>query len=201
MKSIVEEASTIEKAITQAWTRADKPQKFTITVFQEPEKNFFGMTTAPAKIGFMFEERAVQHKSQKRTSPRKQQHTSQQQPKRYEQPRDLEPTQNKQPHEPNATYKQKINEPSNSNRFWTQEMVDSANKWLTNTLKITNKEPISFLAKPNRYHLKIQFSEPLYDDAKKEKAVFRSFAHLIMQAQRSAFKKAFKHHKVILMSR
>ena len=55
MKSIVEEASSIEKAISNAWMRAGKPQKFTITIFQEPEKNFFSLTTKPAKIGFMFE--------------------------------------------------------------------------------------------------------------------------------------------------
>ncbi len=192
MKSIVEEASTIEKAVTQAWTRTGKPKKFTITVFQEPEKNFFGMTTAPAKIGFMYEERTVQYKSRKRAAPRQQQTPQpapQQRPKRYEQPRQIEPTQNQQPREQ-----------KNGNRFWTQEMIDGANKWLNDTLKMLNKQSISFSAKPNRYHLKVQFSQPLSDDARKEKAIFRSFAHLIMQAQRSAFKKAFKHHKVILMS-
>lgn len=56
MKSIMEEASTIFKAIEKAWILAEKPQSFSVKVLEEPEKNFFGMTTKSAKIALLFEE-------------------------------------------------------------------------------------------------------------------------------------------------
>jgi len=184
MKSIVEEASSIEKAIAQAWKRAGKPNKFTISVFQEPEKNFFGMTTAPAKIGFMFEERAIPQKATPRAAA-KSQAQPQKQPRREQHKK---------------TEAAPAQESNGSNRFWSPEMIASVKTWLTKTLKVMNKGSVDFSIKPNRYHLKVQFSRPLSDDSKQEKAIFRSFAHLIMQAQRSEIKKALKHHKVILMS-
>lgn len=55
MKSIVEEGSSIFKAIEKGWTRAGKPSHFSVKIFELPEKNFFGMTTKQAKVGIMFE--------------------------------------------------------------------------------------------------------------------------------------------------
>ncbi len=59
MKSIVEEASSIAKAIEKSWTRAGKPREFSIKIFEDAEKNFLGMTTKPAKIAIFFEESAT----------------------------------------------------------------------------------------------------------------------------------------------
>lgn len=56
MKSIVEEASSITKAIEKAWLRAQKPREFSIKIFEEAEKNFIGMTTKSAKIGLFYKE-------------------------------------------------------------------------------------------------------------------------------------------------
>lgn len=54
MKSIMEEASSIVKAIEAAWIRAEKPREFSVKIFEEPEKNFFGMVTKSAKIALIF---------------------------------------------------------------------------------------------------------------------------------------------------
>ena len=59
MKSIMEQAGSIVKAIEKAWNRAGKPQDFSVKVFEHEQKNFFGMTTKPAKIGIFFEEKPV----------------------------------------------------------------------------------------------------------------------------------------------
>lgn len=57
MKSIIEEASSITQAIQNAWERAGKPQEFSIKIFEESEKSFFGMRTLKsAKIGLFFKE-------------------------------------------------------------------------------------------------------------------------------------------------
>ena len=59
MKSIMEQASSITKAIEKAWNRAGNPEEFSIKIFQTEERNFFGMTTKPAKIGIFFTEKPV----------------------------------------------------------------------------------------------------------------------------------------------
>jgi predicted RNA-binding protein Jag len=56
MKSLIEEASSIAKAIEKGWERAGKPNSFSVKVFELPEKNFIGMTTKPAKVGLFFTE-------------------------------------------------------------------------------------------------------------------------------------------------
>jgi predicted RNA-binding protein Jag len=56
MKSIMEEASSVAKAIEKGWVRAGKPQEFSVKVFEEAQKNFIGMTTKSAKVGLFFEE-------------------------------------------------------------------------------------------------------------------------------------------------
>ena len=59
MKSIMEEASSIFKAIENAWNRAGQPQDFSVKVFEEPQRNFFGMTVKSAKIGLFFDEKSL----------------------------------------------------------------------------------------------------------------------------------------------
>ncbi len=72
MKSIMEEASSIAKAIEAAWIRAEKPHEFSVKVFEEPEKNFFGMVTKSAKIGLFFKhvEKKLSYKEQKEHAAR-----------------------------------------------------------------------------------------------------------------------------------
>lgn len=57
MKSVIQEASTIAKAIEQGWIKAGKPKDFTVKIFEEPKKNFLGFTTKNAKVGIFIEER------------------------------------------------------------------------------------------------------------------------------------------------
>ena len=42
------------KAIEKAWNQAEQPKEFSIKIFEKEERNFFGMTTKPAKIGIFF---------------------------------------------------------------------------------------------------------------------------------------------------
>ena len=70
MNSIIEEASSIAKAIDQAWQRAEKPQEFSVKIFEEPQRNMFGLTVKSAKIALFFDEKAtISHTSLKRKSP------------------------------------------------------------------------------------------------------------------------------------
>ncbi len=54
MKSVIEEGSSISKAIETGWLKAGKPKEFTVKIFQEAKKNFFGFTKVVAKVGIFF---------------------------------------------------------------------------------------------------------------------------------------------------
>lgn len=74
MKSIIQQASSIAKAIEQGWNKAGKPNSFSIKIFEHPEHNFLGMSRKPAKIGIFYEspkERAVKKPVQKRVVHKK----------------------------------------------------------------------------------------------------------------------------------
>src|SRR3990172_4990164 len=64
MKSIIEQASSIMKAIEKAWNQAEQPKEFSIKIFEKEERNFFGMTTKPAKIGIFFGDKPIVHDKQ-----------------------------------------------------------------------------------------------------------------------------------------
>lgn len=69
MKSIMEEASTINKAIENAWNRAGQPQEFTVKILELPKTSFFGLKTSKsAKIALIFNEMMVKAKEQSQPS-------------------------------------------------------------------------------------------------------------------------------------
>lgn len=71
MKSLMEEASSIFKAIETAWNRAGKPQEFSIKILEHPEKSFFGLNTVKsAKIALLFNEYAHKQTSKPQQSAR-----------------------------------------------------------------------------------------------------------------------------------
>jgi hypothetical protein len=85
MKSIIQEASTLTKAIEQGWIKAGKPQLFSVKIMQEPNKNFIGITTKNAKVVIFFgrldtlqqtpqlQQQTIQQKQPSSTQPQQQQ--------------------------------------------------------------------------------------------------------------------------------
>lgn len=62
MKSVVAEASSISKAVELAWQKAGQPKEFLVKVFQEPQRNMFGLTKTSAKVGIFFGDAALTQK-------------------------------------------------------------------------------------------------------------------------------------------
>lgn len=73
MKSLVEEASSVSKAIEKAWIRAGKPASFSVKVYEEAQSGFLGFNSKPAKIGLFFEDQAY---SKNHLEGRKKHHSS-----------------------------------------------------------------------------------------------------------------------------
>lgn len=62
MKSVVAEASSISKAVELAWQKAGQPKEFLVKVFQEPQRNMFGLTKTSAKVGIFFDDAVLTQK-------------------------------------------------------------------------------------------------------------------------------------------
>lgn len=200
MKSIVEEASSISKAIEKAWKRAEQPAEFSVRIHELPEKNMFGFTTKPAKIAIFFQEEYKKSNSHKIIS-----HTSstnpipsvskpvtvKSQPKKATEKPQVQKAASPAPIAPKAP-RTEAAEP------WSGEMITYAENWLRELLQKLEVKDTKFQATPQRYHLKISFASPVFAEDEKNRAFFRNCAHLILQATRNSFKRPLKGFKAIL---
>lgn len=188
MKSIIEEASSISKAIENAWKEAQKPLEFSVRIFELPQKNLFGFTTKSAKIGIFFEESRKQQDRSGQTSStnpkeRNNQHKQQVPKERKEQAKSVIKPQQRQ-------------EAEQSNP-WSPQMITFTQDWLKDLfgqLNINQKFSVS----PDRYHLKVNLSDTIFDQEEKNRAFFRNCAYLLLQSMRNNFKRPLKGFKIIL---
>jgi hypothetical protein len=197
MKSIMQEASSIIKALEKAWTSAGQPREFSVKVYEEPEKNFLGMTTKSAKIGIFFQEKpAVAEKKE-------------QKPKiRAEAPPAKVVEQKKQPSQKQPVVKPllarkpeetKIQQAQRQQRvIWTDDMVSSASTWIRGALKAMDKSNISFTSSANNYYLRFTFNAPIGESSEKERHIFRSLSFLLLQSLKRQLKRPLRGFKVVL---
>ncbi len=207
MKSIMEEASSIMKAIEKGWQTAGKPKEFTVKIFEEPQKNFIGMTTKPAKVAIIFSEAPTQTEAKPRrgrpAEPREER--GRQQPERRErqprQPREqVEVKQREEVKRPARRVEEGETAAERLEKLgpvWTEDMISSAHEWLNDILRMIDVK-VPFTVTPERFHLKIQFSGPVYDETKREKHLFASVSHLLLTMLKRQYKRPLKGYKIVL---
>jgi len=200
MKSLIEEASSITKAIEKGWIRAGKPRDFSIKIYEEPEKNFFGMTTKSAKIAIVFDEKTITVPTEKTSVPQQvkqeqKRHLSQSQsPQRQQrvtpQPRERINTQ--------EAHKPKVEQPRAVEL--SDEMKESISVWLGDTLRLMDKLHASFALQTTDQFVRITFNTRLVEDNNQEKLLFRSLSYLMIASLRNKFKKSLRGLKLVLAS-
>jgi predicted RNA-binding protein Jag len=207
MKSIMQAASSVIKAIEKGWEAAGKPKQFTITVFEEPKKNFIGMTVQSAKVGIFFDEQKVSNEKEtfkpapvkKREIParaplKKEHHTVAPRVEKSEPQPGLRPKQPQRSiHKPESqenVAQQKI--------VWTPEMVSFVQEWLHQTLAVLNLKHITFTVQPLHYQLTITFDKPLLENGAKEQQLMKSFSLLLIQTLRNTFKRPLRGFKIMM---
>ena len=219
MKSIIEQASSIMKAIEKAWDQAEKPKEFSIKIFEQEERNFFGMSTKPAKVGIFFGDKPIIHeKTASKPRPEikecrpeirenkhpKAQFNRPEQPIRTAAASSSTTNNHVRPHA-TAERHQKINTPETERvrripATWNDAMIAAAHHWLRQTLSLMDMpSTIDFSSEVAGRNLKLTFNTPLIEDIMHEKQLFRSFAHLIMSSLRNQYKQEIRDLKVILI--
>ena len=204
MKSIVEEASSVSKAVEQAWKRAGQPTEFSIRIHELAEKNMFGFTSKPAKISFVYQEEhrnrpahQASHASSTGPIPATSKPTVIKAAQKKPVQKILKP-EVKKATGANQTRTERAERNDAGVEPWSTEMVAFAQNWLQELLHNLELNNITFEVVPQRYHLKIRFLKPVFAEDEKNRVFFRNCAHLILQATRNSFKRPLKGFKAIL---
>lgn len=215
MKSLMQEASSLIKAIEKAWENAGKPKEFSIKVFEEPKKNFIGMTVQSAKIGIFFDEKSPLKKIEKEEIKKREQvsakNISSAQVKQYDQPQASEknkPQQRSASAQPapkrERVVEQRPQQPQQHHaqkEVWTQEMVDMVSAWLKGMLERLNCQHVTFSLQPSAYQLNVTFNTAINKTPEKDQQLMRSFALLLMQTLRHSLKRPLRGFKIMLTAK
>lgn len=180
MKSIMQEGSSVVKAVEKAWEAAGKPKEFSVKVFEEAQKNFLGLTTKSAKIAIFFDGKIIEPEKVKALVRNTETPKKKEAPKRKEKESEQKASQ-----EP----KQKKEQVSNQQQgvIWNDQMISFTAKWLEGALAAMGMEDTNFELVTDQYQLKINLDKPLHEDPEKERALFKNFSLFIIQALRHKF--------------
>ena len=223
MKSIIQEASTIAKAVELGWREAGEPKEFSVKVLELPEHNFIGMTTRSAKIAFIFngviakpapeQQRAVARQAPReprkdftpRPPAREQFAPKKEQPRpSYERPAERSAAEQERPA---ASYQAPARQPEQRDDafakrrhdgLWNDDMVALARTWFTTALKDMDGSDITFTIEPQNYYLRITLSRPILANEGQEKHLLASLSLLLFSTIKKEFRKALRGHKVVL---
>jgi hypothetical protein len=223
MKSILQEASTIAKAVEQGWKEAGEPQEFSVKILELPQRNFIGLTTRSAKIAFIFNgaplkpEHAPKH-HQKAHAPRERketftpsagqprQHHNAQQQAQHNQPqpqiqreqRDAFAPKKERTFTPVAASEGQAFAKKRPEGFWTEEMVTYARDWFATSLKHMDRPDITFTIEPQTFYLRVTLSKPVFAEEGQEKHLLASISSLMLATIKKQFRKALRGHKIVL---
>lgn len=198
MKSLMQEASSIMKAIEKAWVAAGKPHDFSIKIFEEAQHNFIGMTTKAAKIGIFFgqqedvkEAREVKGRerrtstSEPKVSDRKMRHHD-----KVQEEKKIEKKEEVVTRQPTHV----------DNVIWTDQMTSFVKTWLEGALEALQTD-VKFSLEPQNYYLRCTFEKQVTSSAEQDRILFRSFSLLILQALKKDLHRPLRGFKIVLLSK
>jgi len=200
MKSIIEEASSIAKAIENGWLKAGKPQEFSIKIFEEPEKNFFGITRRSAKVGIFYND--IQPKTEhvrprpastapafKNSNPSTRATFEHKPLEAASKQAELKPVEKSE--------KRTLERPAHHDQvIWTPEMIANVNTWLKQVLEIMQSSN-HFSIAAERFHLKVQFDQNFFEDKAREKQFFSGLSILLFQVLKITYRRPLKGFKIL----
>lgn len=217
MKSIMQEASSLGKAIEQGWVKAGKPQEFSIRILEEAQKNFLGMTTRSAKIALYFGEKPVRQQAPATQPQPKAKPAPRPAAKELPEKREFAPTQ--QPAQREQTHqKRQQDRPANEQKElaprdqqrkdqqprqrresqWTPAMIELASNWMNETLRTLELNDISFTIEPQNFYLRITFDKHLLPEQERERRLLAHCANLLIETLKRRFRVGLRGHKIVL---
>lgn len=224
MKSMLCEASSVIKAIEEAWDKSGKPVEFTVKILEQGKKGFMWFGGEPTIISFAYEpkkqpsrpsekpkhsgsnqperrkQHPVQHAHQQPSQqPQKAQQSPKSQPVKTHVPQSKPVQQKELPVQASKPINTKVQEPKENINHWTNEFVENITQNLNDLCGILAiKTPYSVRTDNRKLH--ITFESRLLG-ASDEKMLFISLSYLLMQFVKKRFKKKFRGFHLILKSK
>jgi predicted RNA-binding protein Jag len=219
MKSMLQEASSVLKAVEKAWNEAGNPQEFTIKILEKGEKGFLGLSGGrPAVVSITYQ--PIRDIRKPREFVQK---DAFQKDKRYQQqPKPVTQVAKKpsgildslfgkkveKPQQQQRPQQQKIVQPSSgqpagqSKRMdaWRKEFVDNVSIWLKEMMQIMGVD-VTINFKHDQRILNVFIDKRVFKDSEEEKLFFISLSHLLMQFLKRKYKKKFANYYLIIHSK
>ncbi len=187
MKSILQEESSVTKAVERAWDISGKPYEFTVKVLSNEVKNFFGMLKSPAIISFTYNpkfrtDKEKEQKAVKKAAPKKNKPVFNKKDDSYKKDkRDFVPFRKDQ-------------------EIWKKEFVDDVEYWTKDILRIMGFK-VGFNIVVENKMLNIYLDKQVLRDAEDEKMFFISLSGILMQFLKRKHKKRFSNSYLIIHSK
>lgn len=186
MKSILQQAPSIMKAVKKAWESSGKPQEFNIKILEFEDKNFLGWSKKPATIKLSF----LDNKPIAPTKPLP--------VKKEIRPENRPNIQNIQKISTSPTQTtNNISKEKTIKLTWRKEFIDDISSWFAELLKILSIDT-KFSTKVDQKILKIYIDKRIFKDAEEEKAFFIGLSHVLMQFLKRKYRKKFKNFFLII---
>ena len=206
----MQEASSISKAIEKAWEAAGHPKEFSIKIFEDPKKNFIGMTVQSAKVGIFFNDKVttVDERKQKSESYQKRADTTSSRSSaspRTSTPQDAALVKRNNDTKPQLKERAPQIKPVPASEatevrvLWSPEMITAVQDWLTGACSLLGIDNLPCKIETSRYYLTVHLQMQVASDQEKEKQLCRSFSVLLMQALRHTFKRPLRGFKIIVL--
>jgi len=199
MKSILQEANSIERAIDKAWNEAGKPKEFTIKVLDEGERNFLGLSRRPAIVSIIF-------KPEKATNPlpvRKEERTrDQERQDRREKPRDRDNSPRRpEPEQPkmrrySGTDEQRAAFHKTQAEGWSDEWQEFVLNEIRELLKRMGMSTDMHGTVTADKVFTIAFKKALLDNDDEQRMLFATFSYLAIQLLKRQYKSRFVGYRI-----
>ncbi len=207
MKSVLQEASSVTKAIEKAWHAAGEPEEFTVKVFETEKRNFFGFLKKAAVVSVLFDPRKTKEgaKEAREAKPARK-------PRREQRDRkEVAPRGQRQEHrdKPTAAPREErapVEAPEAEKQprparetGWSPELIAEMTGELKELCKrLSIDEPSKITARGST--LRVDFAQPVIEEVEYERMLFSSFAHLLFQFIKREHRSKFRGLRIALSS-
>lgn len=206
MRSLLVQASSVEKAVEKAWVSAGMPTEFTIKILDFGEKGFLGITKKQAIVSIIYEpqkQTAVSTVKKQRTQEVTKRTPRRQYPKRQgrrEQDKRTPRAKAKPKQTDRQQQQQQQQKERPERRFWSDSMTDELSSWITDISKIIGiQTPIK--AQANKKALTVTFDGYALANKDEEKLLFSSLSYLLIQCMKKKHKKKYQGYQLIVTSK
>ena len=203
MKSILQEASSVAKAIGKAWDQAGQPREFTVKILEMPEKGFLGFTKNPAVLSVIYKQVPKPRASGRTTSRSSTTRSSLRKPRGQQTSRDSSrSTSRPRPADRPRVVRDRTDEKREKATYfesWEPELVATMQTWLNEMMNLM-KCTIKFDLIPDDKVLTATFESPVIEAAEEEGMLFASFSFLLIQSLKKKHKNKFKGFRFLLTS-